>query len=254
MDLFLLKKIATILIMPLSIILLLLLIALIVKNSKPKLSSKCLVLSITLLILCSLPPVSDKYMLTLEEQYHSYEQLDLPVDYIVVLGCRHTSSLGLPPTNELATCSLQRTIEAFRLFKLHPEARIVTSGYSGVDEVSNAEKVKQALVLLGVPEHKVITENFPKDTQEEAQLIAPRIQDTRTILVTNANHMLRAIGYFHAQQVYPIAAPTGHWVKQSDNPKGWAYFIPSIHKLQQTTLAWYETVGLIVQWIKTLFG
>ena len=60
-----------------------------------------------------------------------------------------------------------------RIYHLHPEARIITSGYGGVNPVSNAETVKQSLILLGIPAQKIITENFPKDTEEEAQLIAP---------------------------------------------------------------------------------
>ena len=254
MDLFLLKKIITVIIMPINIVILLLIAALIFKGKNNKASFRCLLFAIITLLLGSLAPISDRFMYVLESQHPVYEKSNKNIDYIIVLGCRHISTQNLPATNELASCSLQRMVEALRIYNLHPEARIITSGYSAADTVSNAEKVKQALVMLGVPEHKVINENFPKDTEEEAQLISPRVQDTNAILVTNADHMPRALGYFNAQGVYPIPAPTGHWVKNINSEKSWAYYIPSSRKLNQTTIAWYESLGLIVQWLKNLFN
>ena len=81
---------------------------------------------------------------------------------------------ALPITSQLNNNSLQRLVEALRIYKLHPEARIITSGHHNRDIVSNAEKMKRSLILLGIPEQKIMTENFPKDTEEEAQLISPR--------------------------------------------------------------------------------
>jgi uncharacterized SAM-binding protein YcdF (DUF218 family) len=193
-------------------------------------------------------------MLPIEANYAPYVKQDKPIDYIIVLGCRHTNNPTLPVTSQLGTCSLQRMVEALRIYHLHPEARIITSGYSGSNKTSNAEVVKQALVLLGVPAQKVITENFPKDTEEEALLIAPRVLGTQVILVTNADHMPRSMNYFEAQGVNPIAAPTGYWVKNIDADKGWAYYLPNGRKLDQTTTAWYETLGRVVQWFKAIFS
>ncbi|WP_019027546.1 ElyC/SanA/YdcF family protein [Colwellia piezophila] len=252
MDLFLLKKIITVLIMPINIVLLLLIFALIVHSKKPKQSFKCLVTAIVILFISAFPPFSDTVMTAIENDYPPYVQTDEAVDYIVVLGCDHNTNDALPVTSQLATCSLQRMIEALRIYQLHPEARIITSGYGGHNPISNAETVKQSLILLGVPAQKIITENFPQDTEEEAELIAPRVQGTHMVLVTNADHMRRAINYFQAQGIYPIAAPTGYWVKDLAGNKSWAYYLPDSKKLQQSTIAWYESLGLIVQWFKSL--
>ncbi len=254
MDLFLLKKIITVLIMPINIVLLLLLLALFLHRKKPKTSIKALILAIIVLLISTLPPLSDRIMYPIEKNYPSFEKQDNSVDFIVVLGCRHTSVSTLPVTSQLGTCSLQRMVEALRVYQLHPEARIITSGYSGNNKISNAEVVKKSLVLLGVPAQKIMTENFPKDTEEEALLISPRVLGTQVVLVTNADHMLRAINYFEAQGVNPIAAPTGYWVKDLHGEKNWSYYLPNGRKLDQTTTAWYETVGLIVQWFKSMFS
>jgi uncharacterized SAM-binding protein YcdF (DUF218 family) len=254
MDLFLLKKIITVLIMPINIVLLLLIFALVIHHKKPKKSIKCVSVALVILFISAFPPFSNTVMTVIENDYPPYVKSNLPIDYIVVLGCGHNTNTKLPVTSQLKTCSLQRMVEALRIYHLHPEARIITSGYGGHNPVSNAETVKKSLVLLGVPAQKIITENFPKDTEEEAELIAPRVQGTQVILITNADHMPRSMNYFQEEGIYPIAAPTGYWVKNPDSDKSWPYYMPSSKKLEQSTIAWHESLGMIVQWFKSLFN
>jgi uncharacterized SAM-binding protein YcdF (DUF218 family) len=250
MDLFLLKKLVGLLLMPLSIVVILLLIAILFYRIKPKLSFTALLAGTTVLLVSSLPPISDTFMAPLEDNYPAFTRSNTPVDYIVVLGCAHTTVHSLPATSQLKSCSLERLVEAVRIYRIHPEAELITSGSAGEDESSNAEKVKQAAILLGVPENKIITENFPQDTEEEAELISPRVKNKNVVLVTNANHLPRAIKYFEMQGVTPIPAPASPWVKEG-GLKTWKYYVvPSARKLQQTTTAWYETLGRIVQWFK----
>lgn len=254
MDLFLLKKIATVIVMPINIVLLLLLLALIFRHKKPALCIKSIVLATVILLTCSFPPFSDSVMVSIENDYSPYTKQERHIDYIIILGCSHNTNPALPATSQLDSCSLQRTVEALRVFQLHPEARIITSGYGGINPISNAEAVKDSLILLGVPSHKIITESFPKDTEEEAELIAPRVQGTEVILITNADHMTRSMNYFKAQGISPFAAPTGYWVKNPDGNKAWNYYIPSSSAFRQTTVAWYESLGLFVQWFKALLN
>lgn len=251
MDLFLLKKIISSLIMPLSVIIILLFIAIIFFRRKPKFSLHALVAATAILTISSLSPISDSLMAPLEDNYPAFTRSSDPVDYIVVLGCTHTTVHSLPATSQLKSCSLERLVEAIRIYHIHPEAQIITSGYAGVDETSNAEKVKQAAILLGIPENKILTENFPQDTEEEAELIAPRVRNKNVVLVTNANHLPRAMKYFEMYGVNAIPAPASPWVKE-DEHKPWQYYVPSARKLQQTSTAWYETLGRIVQWFKSL--
>jgi uncharacterized SAM-binding protein YcdF (DUF218 family) len=253
MDLFLLKKIISVAIMPISIVLILLLFSLFYFRKSPNTSFKYLVSAFLLLIVSSMPIISDTFMVSIENNYEPFIQSSKPIDYIIVLGGWHAQNPVLPVTSQLNVASLQRLVEVLRIYRLHPEARIITSGHHKSDVVSNAKKMKQSLVLLGVPAQKIITENFPKDTEEEAELISPRVQGSRVILITNADHMPRAMKYFQDQGIQPIAAPTGYWVKNINTAKGWSYYLPSSKKLQQTTIAWYESIGRLVQWFKTLF-
>ncbi len=252
MDLFLLKKIISTFIMPINIVIILLILSILYFQKRPSTSFKCLISAFLLLVLSSMPVVSDHLMVSIEDNYEAFTRSSKPVDYIIVLGGWHQRNDTLPVTNQLSVDSLQRLVEVIRIYKLHPEAKIITSGHHNTDTVSNAQKMKMALVLLGLPEQKIITENFPKDTEEEAQLISPRVLGSNVVLVTNADHMPRAIKYFQTQGVEPIPAPTGHWVKNINSPKSWNYYIPSSKKLQQTTVAWYENLGRFVQWLKGL--
>lgn len=254
MDLFVLKKVISIFIMPINVVFILLFLAIIYFKKRPKVSFKYLISAVLILLLSSMPIISNTLMVSIENDYEAFTRSSKPVDYIVILGNGHSSNDALPVTSQLQTGSLQRLVEALRIYKIHPEARIITSGYAGDDLVSNAEKMKQSLVLLGVAEQKIMTENFPKDTEEEALLISPRIQGTNVVLITNAQHMPRSMKYFQLQGVYPIPAPTGYWVRGLKDKNDWKDFVPSSKNLQQTTLAWYEILGRLVQWFKTLFS
>jgi uncharacterized SAM-binding protein YcdF (DUF218 family) len=249
MDLFLLKKIIGLLVMPLSLVIILLFIAILFYRKRSNLSFNALIFATVILVISSLPPASDTFMAPLEDNYPAFTRSSDPVDYIVVLGCSHTTVHSLPATSQLKACSLERLVEAIRIYQIHPEAHIITSGFAADDESSNAEKVKQAAVLLGVPAYKIITENFPQDTEEEAELIAPRVRNKNVVLVTNANHLPRAMKYFQQQGINATPAPASPWVKEGGH-KNWSYYVPNANKLKQTSTAWYETLGRTVQWLK----
>lgn len=254
MDLFLLKKIISTAIMPINMVLILLIFSLFYFRKHPHTSFKYLFSAFLLLFVSSMPIFSNTLMASIEDNYEAFTRSSKPVDYIIVLGNGHASNDALPVTSQLKVASLQRLVETLRIYKIHPEARIITSGFAGDDPVSNAEKMKQSLVLLGIPAQKIITENFPKDTEEEAELISPRVRGANVVLITNADHMPRSMKYFQRQEVFPIAAPTGYWVKSLQSKNSWTDYIPSSQKLEQTTVAWYESLGRLVQWFKGLFS
>ncbi len=240
--------------MPLSIVVLLLIIALVFFNKKPKLSFQSLLIATLLLVVSAFPPFSDLLMGSIEDNYPPFSASNNKnIDYIVVLGCYHNTDRGIPATLQLKACSLQRLVEAIRIYRLYPNATIITSGGTLRQSTSNAYTVKQAAISLGVPAHKIITENYPKDTEEEALLIAPRVRNTHVVLVTNAYHLPRAMQYFKQQGVDAIAAPASYWVPPNKKPAGWDYYIPKSTTLTQTTLAWYESLGRTWQKIKQLF-
>ena len=79
------------------------------------------------------------------------------------------------------------------------------SGSAGHNPESNAEKMKEAAILMGLDKNRIFTENFPRDTEDEAELIAPRVKDSQVALITNADHMRRSINYFKAKGVIMLS-------------------------------------------------
>jgi len=254
--LFFIKKLLGSLLMPLSIVLILLLISIVCalihhKKKSPitqQLSLGSLVAGFVILFLSSTPFFSNQLAKPFEYQYQTFTKQEEPLSYIVILGCGHTTNDALPVISQLQICSLQRLIEGFRIYELHPEATIITSGYGASDIETNAVKVKRAAISLGIPANNIITYPTPKDTQEEAELIAPLLKGKAFALVTNASHMPRASQYFIQQRVNPIPAPTGFLMKgESTSLLG---NMPKASTLRQTTIVWHEVLGRFVQWLK----
>ncbi len=251
MFLFPLKKLIGILLTPLNISLILLFIAIIFLKYNPKLSIRFLISGFLVLLLSSSPIISNSLIKPIEDSFPVFQKQQANLDYIVVLGCSHTTDHKRPVLTQLKVCSLHRLMEAHRIFQLHPEATLITSGYAFTDEVSNAKKVKEAAISIGIPENKIMIEERPKDTKEEAELMYPLLKDKRFALVTNAIHMPRAYRYFQEQQLDPIPAPTGFMYKGGDNIE--LHFTPNSSALQETTTAFYEILGRIAQWVNSKF-
>jgi len=250
---FLIKKLISVIIMPVSLCLLMIVIALLYYRAKPRFSFKLILVACLTLALFSTPFVANQLIHSLEDKYESFSRFAGKVDYIVVLGCGHESNEALPDTSQLRPCSLQRIVEGIRILRLHPEATLIVSGYGGNDPMPNAERVKRAAISLGVKEHKILTESYPKDTQEEAQLISPRVKGTNVVLVTDASHLPRAMNYFQMQGVSAIPAPAGFYVKNINAEKYWyVQFLPSASALQTSSIAWYEYMGRVLQWFQQL--
>ncbi|WOH38263.1 envelope biogenesis factor ElyC [Thalassotalea fonticola] len=250
MDLFTLKKLIGELLMPLPIIIVTLFIGLFLLKHRPVLAKGLLSIATLALLLLSAMPVANRLIVNLEQQFPVYSPIAEKLDYIVILGCSHTSDASLAATQELNICSLQRLTEGLRIANLHPEAIIITSGAAIYDVSSNAEKVKQAAIELGFDSNNIITETRPKDTEDEALYISPLLIDKNFALITNANHMPRSMAYFENQGVKPIAAPTGFFVKDFSGNKRWQTYFPDPNQLNKSTTSWYETLGLIWQWLK----
>ncbi|WNC74082.1 envelope biogenesis factor ElyC [Thalassotalea psychrophila] len=251
MDLFTLKKIIGELLMPLPIIIITLLVGLLLFKHRPAMAKAVLSIATLALLLLSYMPVANRLIVNLEQQFPVYTPIAEKLDYIVILGCGHTSDTKLAATQELKICSLQRLTEGLRIANLHPEAIMITSGAAIYDISSNAEKVKQAAVELGFDGNNIITESRPKDTEDEALYISPLLIDKNFVLITNANHMPRSMTYFENQGVKPIAAPTGYYVKNFSGNKSWQEHFPDANELQKSQSFWYETLGLIWQWVKS---
>jgi uncharacterized SAM-binding protein YcdF (DUF218 family) len=185
----------------------------------------------------------------LENQYkvvspNTYNENTKPVN-ILVLGGGHTNDNRLPATNQLSESALTRLVEGIRLHRQIPNSSLITSGYAGKEDISHAEVLAKAAVLLGVDEKNISTQSLPKNTWAEATEYKRIFGDSaRLILVTSAIHMPRAMKLFHKAGIMPIAAPTNHLVKKGKHRDPW-FWIPSSGNIQMMESAIHEYAGIV---------
>lgn len=245
--LFTLKKFVGGLLMPLPLVLIIMALALILLwFTRWQKSGKTLfALSWLILLLISLQPVADRLLLPLEKQYATYQGND-PVDYIVVLGGGYTFNPNWAPSANLFANSLPRVTEGIRLYRAHPNAKLVFTGGAAPHNQSSAKTAAQVAESLGVPAEGIIALDQPKDTIEEAAAVANLVGDKPFLLVTSANHLPRAMNFFVAKGLNPIPAPANQ-LAITTPLQSWERAIPAAVYLGHSERAWYETLGLMWQ-------
>lgn len=167
------------------------------------------------------------------------------VKWIVVLGGGHVSDPRLPSGSQLNAPSLVRLVEGIRLHRMLPGSKLLLSGGTVYDPVTNAQVMAEAAFALGVKEENMVLESLSKDTKDEARLVGEMVGDTRFILVTSASHMPRSMALFKKLGMQPVPAPTDYHVKR---PLKFRLHLPSGNNAHKTQIAIHEYMGLI--WAK----
>ncbi|APC11010.1 MULTISPECIES: envelope biogenesis factor ElyC [Providencia] len=206
-------------------------------------------LSLILLAVLGLQPVSDSLLAPVEGQYNKRYELitETPpqnIQYIVVLGGGFTYNPDWSPSSNLLNNSLPRVTEGVRLYLKHPGSKLIFTGGKASSTISSAEVAAQVAQSLGVPAQDTIPLTEPKDTQEEAFEVEKIIGKSPFLLVTSANHLPRAITMFTDRGMQPFPAPANQLVITSGiNP--WEKYIPSAYYFGHSERAWYEFLGTI---------
>ena len=243
--LFLLKKFIGNLLLPLPLSLLLLIGALLFMLRRKTRWLGVLLVSVAtaLLFISSYAPLSHRLLADFENRIPSYQQQDLAADYIVVLGSWHQSAPDQPLTSQISPDGIVRLVEGIRIYRLNPGSKLVFTGYNGTltDSASYPAKLRELALELGVPDHDILIFEGPRDTVEEAQLIARVFPVARLVLVTSAMHMQRALGLFRGAGLDPQPAPTEHLSKPV---RSWWTF-PSSKTLADSEYWVHEKLGLL---------
>ncbi|HEY5672795.1 MAG TPA: ElyC/SanA/YdcF family protein [Malonomonas sp.] len=240
--LFLLKKFLGGLLMPLPMTFLLLFWALLLllRNRTRWFGVLFVLLATTLLFVASYAPLSSRLTGPLERQFASYQPGELPVAYVAVLGSGHVSGGGLPLTSEIKPEGVIRLVEGIRIYRLNPGSKLIFTGYHGGEQESYTDKIVELAIALGVPQEDILPFTGPKDTADEAQLIAANFSGAELVLVTSASHMPRAMGLFRTAGLDPIPAPTNHMTRAVRS----YWLFPSAHTLSRSQSWLYEKLGL----------
>ncbi|EDU58586.1 MULTISPECIES: envelope biogenesis factor ElyC [Providencia] len=254
--LFLLKKYLGALLMPLPLLLLIGFIGLILLwfTRWQKSGKACVSMSLIVIALLGLQPISDSLLAPVEGNFDKRYELiteNPPEDvhYIVVLGGGFTYNPDWSPSSNLLNNSLPRVTEGVRLYLKYPGSKLIFTGSKANSTISSAEVAAMVAQSLGVPASDTIALTEPKDTQEEAFEVEKIIGKEPFLLVTSANHLPRAISMFTARGMQPIPAPANQLaIKSALNP--WEKYFPSAFYFSHSERAWYELIGSIWFYLK----
>ncbi len=243
---------------PLSVFLLVLALLLLLFR-KVKIGTLCLAIALFLQIFCGYGFVVRQWVADLEAQYPAITEAGLqelkgkPFKFIVVLGSGHVSDIRLSAVSQLGGSSLYRLIEGVRLLQLKPDAKLILSGGIAYDPVANGEVVGRVAESIGVPKERIIVENRPSDTIQEAEMLFPLLGQEAFVLVTSAMHMPRAMQIFQDHGMHPFAAPTDYVIKQEVvEPPGKLF--PSTGNLDLSRRILYEWLAEQWMFIKKTVG
>ncbi len=103
-----------------------------------------------------------------------------------------------------------RVLEAARVFRMAPDAVVISSGGVGNGrQDTDAVMQREALLQLGVPAASIVLEDQSKNTRDEAVFVAPMLRQlgvSRVVLVTSDFHMRRSMAVFRAVGIDAVPA------------------------------------------------
>ncbi len=250
--LFYLGKIASYLMAPLSVGLILLLLAFVFYRRRG-LGRVLLFLGIVTLWAFSIRPVSQRLMYGLEYAVPGYTVETAPhADAIVVLGGLLHSPSATRKAPELEESS-DRLMQALRLYHAGKAPLIlVTSGtvaiLEGKDVMNEAQAARQVLMEWGVPDSAIVVETQSQNTHENATETR-KILDSRglhnVLLVTSAYHMPRSVAVFRKEGVNVLPCPTDYRTGWGEPDRIFQY-LPDPLAAEDTAEVVKERVGLLI--------
>lgn len=238
-------KLLSLLVYPLSLSLLLLVLALVCSRlGWARIGFYTSLLAIGWLYLSSTALFSNFLMGTLERGYVPRAMSVIAdADAIVLLGgaMRGDTHMGtLPDLNQHA----DRLVHAAALYKAGKAPIILLAGGGAQGARSEAEQMKEVLAVMGVPARSMLLEGKSRNTHDNAVFTAQLLKDRglhRVLLVTSAYHMRRSLALFSAQGLEMVPAPTDF--QRLVAPSLLPEWLPNVGSLSRTTHALHEIVG-----------
>jgi uncharacterized SAM-binding protein YcdF (DUF218 family) len=249
---FVLSKVLSFLAQPLAIVVILLVAAWFVRNTRWK---KILFRSgvITLLITSNYF-IATEVMRAWEVPVTRYEDIRKRYDFGVLLtGVTKTEMT--PKDRVYFNSGADRATHTLQLYKLGIIRKVIISGGSGRLDgsgVKEADDLASFMVMAGVPEQDLIIENESKNTHESAEFVKKILADIdgpkELLLITSGYHIPRAHACFTKAGLSidtfaanPIAEP------RRINP--WILLVPSLDAIGIWQTLLKEWVGFVAYWL-----
>ena len=255
MDFLFLSKLLPLFLYPLGLACLLLVIALVLHWNRSRWVSLPIVGALIVLLIGSNSWVSSFLVRSLEWQ-HLPEQIPSAQAIVVLGGAIRAPSAPRPmiDVNEHG----DRVLYAAKLYRDGLAPLIIAAGgripWFGEERPESAD-MAILLQMLGVPADAIIEEPDSLNTYENAVNVRKILADQgieRILLITSALHMPRSLLIFEKQGINAIPAPTDFLAtessfQESDSPQEIILnFIPDASRLEKTTSALKEYIGIVV--------
>jgi len=202
-------------------------------------------IGIIILILSSLPIISNKFIAYLEKDYQPIEIADVEnVDAIVVLSGMIRVIGDEENLKYEFTDSVDRFFAGLDLFNNNKSPiLILTRGKMPWSlGIAEGEYLKELAIKYGVSEENIILTDEVQNTDQEAKAIKEILtEDAKIILVTSAFHMPRAEKVFKAANINLITYPVDF--QNSKSKTTMMDFIPSAGSLFDTSHFVREMIG-----------
>ena len=237
-----LHKILPLIFSPLMLIIVLIIFGVII-NSK-----KISIIGIFILIVCSLPVVSNKLVAYLESDYQLSKPSNIePADSIVVLsGMIRTINSKDGLDYEFGEAS-DRIFAGINLIKEKKAPKLIlTRGKLpwsvGIPE---GEYLKKIAIANGISENNILLTENVENTDQEAKAIKKLLSEdkTKVLLVTSAYHMPRAQKVFKAAGLNVVPFPVDFQKELSKIT--FMSFMPSANALGGTSFFVREMIGRV---------
>lgn len=149
-----------------------------------------------------------------------------------------------------------RVVHTVQLYKLGIIDRILVSGGSGrlIDiQEREANRFKEAMVLMGVPDSVILLENETRNTYESAREVKKILgrlsySPEDCLLITSAFHMRRSLACYEKQGL-PLDTFTADFYAHHHRYSPDSFFVPKLEAL----IIWHkltkEWVGFIAYWM-----
>jgi uncharacterized SAM-binding protein YcdF (DUF218 family) len=249
---FVISKILGFFILPLTIVLLALLRFWRQSRRRDKPVWRTFWFAFLLLWLCSTPWGSDVALWPLEGPFE-HQAPPAQADVILVLGGALDLQKTEPGRLEYTQAS-DRFMYAVKLAKRLPHATLIFAG--GTASLFDKEKTEASLlkgeaIEFGVPAERIRVDDRSRNTHEnalEAKRILNEIGGRNVVVMTSAFHMRRSLGCLRRVgiEATPYAVDFRNH-RGAPDPFGW---VPQASRLDDTTAAVREYVGLVVYRIK----
>jgi len=255
---FLLKKLVSFWIMPLPFCTALLVAGLLLmrRPRRQRLGRGLIIAAVGLLVVLSNQFVSTRIVRPLEDRYPAIPEIapgsPAPAvlagcGFVAVLGGGNSDMAGLSATSQLSSSSLARLVEAVRLLRALPGARLLVSGPGSPGLPAHGTMLSRGAQSLGVDPARITVIDTALDTEDEAGAVARIAGPSRVALVTSAWHMPRAAALFRRAGVDFVPCPAD-FVARVERGHGGSELTCDVESLARSTRGIHEWLGLL--WLR----